>query len=372
MAEIRILAGGVAYRGVRSGALTSNAYWPTVVERADGELVLAMNLASAISAPDMRPYCCRSGDGGRTWTRPRKVFEPDESRHPVQATLRINQAPDGQLVGLAALLDRSRLDTPRTNPETGGTVPMQHAIVRSDNGGRTWSPPRPLKGPLDWDCYGEPSPIVPLSADRWLLPSLTRLDWEGRCPLGLKAFVMISADAGLTWPRAADVFNLWAERIICWEQKQTRLADGRILAVTWAFDAAAKKDLPNRYTFSADEGDSYAPSLESPLNGQTCTPLGLADNHVLCAYRRTDQRGLWAHLGRIDNAAWRPIEQTLLWGGDVESMPGAKDSSIEHMAALQFGFPWLVRLADGGVFLAFWCVEQGLSVIRWFRLAVEF
>lgn len=371
MADVRILGTGVVYRGAEQDTAMSNAYYPTAVQVSNGDLVVAMNIGASVSARSMRGYCCRSSDGGKTWTAPAKIFEPDESEHPVQSTVRINETSEGQIVGFATLLDRSRLDTPRTNPETGGTVAVKHAIVRSDDGGRTWAGPQLFKSPLDWHCYGEPSPILPLSVDRWLLPSLTRLNWEGVCPLGLKAFVMVSSDQGRTWPKAVDVFNLWADRIICWEQKQTRLTDGRLMAVTWAFDDTTKQNLRNRYTFSADEGDSYDPPLESPLNGQTCTPLGLDANHILCIYRRTDKRGLWAHLARIDATTWRPVEDTLLWGRDVEAMPGSKDSSIQHMAALKFGFPWLIRMDGGTVFLVFWCVEQGLSVIRWFRLAVE-
>ena len=368
MAEIRILDSGIVYRGPRPDTPMSNAYWPTVVELGSGELVVAMNIATAMSTPDTRAYCCRSSDGGKTWTAPEKIFEPDESEHPVQVTVRINRTPDEQLVGFTTLLDRSRIGSPRTNPETGGTVEMAHAIVRSDDGGLSWSGPQTFRSPLDWECYGEPSPILPLSANRWLLPSLTRLNWEGECPLDLKAFAMISEDQGLTWPRAVDVFNHWAERIICWEQKQTRLTDGRLLAVTWAFDTVAKQNLRNRYTFTSDEGDSYGASLESPLDGQTCTPLGLDGNHVLFAYRRSDKPGLWAHLAHINDTDWRPVAETLLWGGEVK---GLADSSIQHMTGLKFGFPQLIRAADGAVFLVFWGVEDGLSVIRWFRLAVE-
>ena len=245
-----------------------------------------------------------------------------------------------------------------------------HGVIRSPDG-EIWSELQSLEPPLDWRCFGEPSPILALSDTRWLLPSLTRLNWQGECPYGLKSFVMISDDAGRTWPRSVDVFNLWSDKIITWEQKQTVLRDGRILAVTWAFNNDSKENLPNLYTFSEDEGESYGPPLRSPLHGQTCTPLPLADGMVLFVYRRVDKNGLWAHLAEIKGTEWQTVTDTCLWGSDREAMPGAKDSSIQHMHQLQFGFPQLTLLQSGEIYVVFWAVEDGLSLIRSFRLAVS-
>jgi hypothetical protein len=310
-----------------------------------------------------------SADGGKTWSDPQKIFEPDETATRYSAGIRMSRIHDGTLAGFVNLLDRSDPDAPTTNRETGGTVPREHAVIRSKDG-RTWSDLEPFAYPIDWKCFGEPSPILALSAERWLLPSLTRLDWSGQCPHGLKSFVTISEDQGRTWPRLVDVFDLWSERTITWEQKQAVLSDGRIFAVTWAFNSDTKANLPNLYTFSEDEGDSYAPPLRSPLQGQTCTPLALPDNRILCVYRRVDRNGLWAHLAEIRDTDWLPMAETCLWGSDREAIPGAKDSSIQHQHNLQFGYPQLVHLEDGDLFAVFWAVEDGLSVIRGFRLGL--
>ena len=370
MAKISVLETGIVYRGAEPVTPTSNAYMPTVVQLADGQLVVAMNLGTSVGCRHMRPYCCRSTDNGSTWTAPAKVFEPDESAHPVQATVRISKTPAGKLIGFTTLLDRSRPGPSRTNPETGGTVEVDHAVVRSDDGGLTWSAPQVFESPLNWRCYGEPSPFVAVTDDRWLLPSLSRLDWDGNCPLGLKAFVLTSNDAGRTWPKAVDVFDHWSDGIICWEQKQIVLPDGRIFAVTWAFNSRTKKNLPNRYAISDDQGETYTPSLESPVQGQTCTPLVLDDNHILCVYRRTDKNGLWAHIARIDGTKWLPVTDAPIWGTDVQAM-GGLDSRMKNLRALKFGYPMLTRLTDGNIFVVFWCTENNLTNIRYFRLSVK-
>jgi hypothetical protein len=55
-------------------------------------------------------------------------------------------------------------------------------------------------------------------------------------------------------------------------------------------------------------------------------------------------------------------------------MPGIAivDSGIFlQMSTLKFGCPAIMHLKDGDAFVVFWCVEDCVSVIRWFRLQVE-
>lgn len=369
MNRINVVNSAVVYRGSPDDSHMRHAAFPCIAQMADGKLVVTMTIGRGRDSVDVRAYGVVSRDEGDTWSQPERLYEPDESKHPVSTGIRMSKATDGTLVGFVNLLNRSDPSALTTNPDPGGTVPRQHAIIRSADG-EVWSPLEPFEPPLDWQCFGEPSPILALSADRWLLPSLTRLNWQGQCPYGLKSFVMISEDQGKTWPRSVDVFDLWSKRIITWEQKQTRLSDGRILAVTWAFDSVAKEDLPNLYTFSEDEGESYGNPLESPLHGQTCTPLALSDNRILCIYRRLDKNGLWAHLAEIKGANWVGIAEQCLWGSDREAIAGGTDSSIEHQTGLQFGYPQLIRLDSGDFFVVFWAVEDGLSVVRSFRLQI--
>ena len=371
MKAINIRGMGLVYRGSLSHRHFKDAAHPSIAQMPDGELVATLNIGHTRSHPGVRSYCCRSLDGGENWTPPQKIFEPDERSHLVSTGIRMSQTAQGELIGFVNLLNRSIPDAPTTNRETGGTVEREHGIIRSNDGGRTWSKLEMFQPPLDWKCFGEPSPVLHLSDKRWILPSLTRLNWQGECPFGLKSIVMISEDGGRTWPKVTDVFNLWAEKKITWEQKQTIITDKRLLAITWVFDSLNKKNLPNRYTFSEDDGASYLPSLESPLHGQTCTPLALDRNHILCVYRRLDKNGLWAHLARIDGNDWIPLSEKCLWGENTEALAGSGDSSIQQQHALQFGFPQLIQLADGELFVVFWAMEEGLSIIRWFRLDIQ-
>lgn len=289
MTSINVQGTAIVYRGSQNDSRLRTAAFPSIAQMPDGKLVATMTIGREMGGVDVRCYSVVSRDEGETWSSPQQLFEPDESKHPVSTGIRMSRVHDGTLVGFVNLLNRSGPETATTNPENGGTVTREHAIIRSPDG-ETWSQLQPFRPPLDWHCFGEPSPVLALCANRWLLPSLTRLNWQGQCPYGLKSFVMISADQGKTWPRSVDVFDLWSKRIITWEQKQTCLTDGRILAVTWAFNSHTKEDLPNLYTFLENGGESYGVPLRSPLHGQTCSPLALPENHILCIYRRLDKK----------------------------------------------------------------------------------
>lgn len=370
MAIIQSLDTGVIYRGDENAPHFRNAYWGSVVELADGRLMAAMDISHHMTSRDARSYYSFSDYDGRTWTVPRIIWDGQGWGRPFHTTCRISKMPDGNVVGFMAIKDRSDPDKTHGNPETGGIVEMDQAVVRWDPRQHAWSQPQVMDYPVDWRHYECCHSIFAVTADKWLLPSAFRLDWNGDCPFGHKAFAFVSHDAGKTWPEIVDVFDLWDQQVICWEQKQTYLSDGRIFAVCWAFNSRTRKDHPNRYTFSNDAAESYGPPYESPLLGQTCTPIGLADSHVLCLYRRLDKNGLWAHLARIDGTGWEPLTEQLIWGGDVEALAGGVDSSIQNQKNLQFGFPNIIRLSDGDLFLVFWCVEGGLSNIRWYRLRV--
>ena len=207
-----------------------------------------------MGSPDVRCYWAESTDGARSWSTPQKIWEPDQATRRYSTGIRMSRAHDGSLIGFCNQLDfglMSEAPTPSTNTATGGSVPKLHGIIRSTDG-RSWSPPdfSPESWTaMDWHCFGEPSPILALSEDRWLLPSLTRTNWEGQpYPFGLKSFVWVSRDQGKTWAETVDVFDLWSgrpasERIITYEQKQCVLSDGRTYLPTYLPTGSSPKQL---------------------------------------------------------------------------------------------------------------------------------
>ena len=104
------------------------------------------------------------------------------------------------------------------------------------------------------------------------------------------------------------------------------------------------------------------------LIGQTQTPLVIGDDRMLVVYRRTDEPGLWLQDVRIEGDEWVNAGTQPLWGHSQQGSTRMGDSMVENFRALRFGAPSVVRLDDEAVFVVFWCYEDNVSVIRWFRL----
>lgn len=76
-------------------------------------------------------------------------------------------------------------------------------------------------------------------------------------------------------------------------------------------------------------------------------------------------------MSRLEGDVWTNEDDTPLWGAGVPGLVGESENMQENFAVLRFGAPCLVNLPDGDVFVAFWCVEDCVSNIRWFRLRVN-
>ncbi len=369
MSSIEVLDTGLIYRNPKPALRSRHAFFPSLIAMPDGELIATMDIGSAFEAVDVRSYVCRSTDGGQTWSEPKKIFEPDESRQKVSTTCRVNLMPDGTLMGWACCFKRSNTEIGLIDPATGGFVAKEFAVVRSSDAGKTWSDPEPVGLPYDWGFFETCSPPVPVG-DRLLVPSSPLIATDGSASDIDNGIAFVSEDGGKTWPKAATIFADRVGEPSAWELKLTRLSDGRVLAVCWSYDPKSDGPMPNRWATSADGGLTFGPALCTGIKGETCTPIGLEDNHVLCVYRGYEKLGLRAHLAKVKDDTWLPLEDISVWGGPSYGEE-KKDSKWAQMSSLQLGLPTLVRQPDGDVLAAFWCTENNVINIRWYRIRVH-
>ena len=368
--DIESIATGLIYRNPKPYLRSLHAYFPSVVLLPNGDLLATMVLGSAFESVDCHVYVARSTDSGDTWALEGPMYEGALDRA-TSETYRITCMDDGEIVAFGVRCDRSDPEEGLTNPETLGFVPTELTLFRSTDDGHTWSGPEIVVPPLVGPEFEICCPIVPLRDGRWLAPTSTWRAWDGTCPNGMKAIALCSYDRGQTWPEYVDVMDGHTEHIIHWEQKIIVLEDDRLLSVAWAFNEAKGEDLPNRYALSEDGGRSFGPPRSTGLSGQTLTPVHLGGNRVLCVYRRTDRPGLWATVARVEGDRWINEAEAPIWGAPVSTV-GNKDADtmVEAFHVLRFGAPCALILPDGEIFVAFWCVEDCVSNIRWFRLRV--
>ncbi|MCK5118139.1 MAG: exo-alpha-sialidase [Candidatus Latescibacteria bacterium] len=372
MQSIECLNTGIIYRNPKPHLRSVHAYFPSVVVLSDNELLAVLVLGSAFESTDFHVHVARSKDGGASWALEGPLYEPPTDRLTTDAC-RITRMPDGEIVALLAVFERPDPEEGLASHETLGFVPMEFVLLRSRDDGHTWTDPEPIASPLVGPAFELCCPILPQKSGRWLLPTSTWKSWEGDCPNGMKAIAFASTDQGKTWPEYVDVMDGYADSIIHWEQKIIELDGDRLMSVAWGFNEAEGVDLPNQYALSEDGGRHFGPPKSTGLLGQTLTPIRLPDGRILCVYRRMDQPGLWANLSRIEGDQWVNGSDAPLWGANTTGL--LKNGPTENMAAdfnvLKFGAPCATLLPNGEVFVAFWCVEDCVSNIRWLRVKIQ-
>ncbi|GAG12127.1 unnamed protein product, partial [marine sediment metagenome] len=90
----------------------------------------------------------------------------------------------------------------------------------------------------------------------------------------------------------------------------------------------------------------------------------------LSVYRRMDRPGLWANISRLKGSRWVNEDSEPLWGHRVNGLTGKSSSMVHNFSVLKFGAPCITSLPDGTIFVAFWCYEDCVSNIRWFKFNI--
>lgn len=361
---------GLIYRNPKPHVRSVHAYFPSVAVMANGEMLATMALGQAFESADSHTCVARSKDRGETWELQGPIYGGTTDRV-TSDYCRITALPDGEVVAFMIRSDRTdHPDEGLANPENLGFVPMDLLLLRSRDFGRTWSAPAVIQPPLTGPSFEMCSPIVPLKDGRWVLPTLTWPGWDGSCLNGIREIGLVSHDRGRTWPEYMDIMHEPGSKVFFWESKIVELGDGRLMAVAWVYDDNAHRDRPNHYALSTDGGKRWTRPISTGLPGQTLTPFVLDDGRILCVYRRMDNPGLWANLSHLEGETWINDAEQPLWGHQAAGLTGTSENMVRNFNVLRFGAPCITRLADGTIYTAFWCYEDCVSNIRWFKFRV--
>ncbi len=365
---LRIIKTGIIYQNPSPHLKSIHAYFPSVVVTGSGEMLTTVVLGEAFEAVDMHTYLFRSTDSGETWKNEGKLY-PGTKDHLTSDYARISILPDGELIILMLRANRSvHPDEGLTNAETLGFVPTEFITFRSKDHGHTWNGPNGFDSPLGDTPLELCSPITPVQDGRCFIPTSTWKYWDGSISAGYRMVALVSHDHGKSWPEHINVMVDPKQEIQYWESKIIEISDHRYLSVAWAYNQVTRKDLPNQFALSSDGGKSWSTPQSTGLSGQTLTPFLLDNGRILSVYRRMDKPGLWANISRIEDDQWINESSEPLWGQNVAGLTGAGDNMSHLFNVLKFGAPCITRLPDGTIYIAFWGVENCISVIRWFKI----
>jgi len=369
--ELEIADTGLIYRNPLPHVYARNAYFPSVIQLADGDLLASYTIGQAFESADLHTELSRSRDQGATWEHEGRLY-PGTTDRVTSETCRLSHGAEGEVIAYIIRHDRSRENYGFVNPDNLGFVEVEQLLFRSTDGGRTWSEPQLIEPPLEGPAFEMTSPIVPLRSGTWILPTCTWRGFDGYCPNGMKMVAFRSEDGGKTWPTYKDVMVDPQDNDIFWESKMVELSNGKILAAAWVYNQQADKDKENHYVITKDVGiDSpFTEPRSCGLQGQTLNFMEIEPGRVLTVYRRTDVPGLWANISRIDGDEWVNEAQYPLWGSGRSGLTSHSGNMAADFAVLRFGAPSLCRIGTGEIFVCFWAVEDMVSNIRWLKLRI--
>ncbi|MBP1993950.1 sialidase family protein [Paenibacillus eucommiae] len=360
---------GILYRNPMPHVYSKQAYFPSVIQLDNGELLASFCIGQAFEAEDLHTCLARSKDQGETWNFEGRLYPGTPDRVTSEAA-RLSHGKDGEVVAFVIRHDRSRTGQGLANPENLGFVEVELLLFRSRDGGASWDAPEQIDPPLVGPSFEMTSAIVPLRDGSWLLPTSTWRGWDGYCPNGMKMVALESDDQGKTWPSYQDVMVDDQNQIIYWESKIVELADGRLLAAAWAYNEHEARDLPNQYVVSDGRGKPFSSPKSTGLYGQTLNVAQLDDGRLLTVYRRMDEPGLWANISHLEGGEWINEEQIALWGNRITNLTSSSEDMVGNFTVLKFGAPSICRLQDGSWYISFWAVEDGVGNIRFIKLQI--
>lgn len=327
--------------------------FPSLVVRPDGEILCAFRRApdrrALWNAPanthtDANSYCVlvRSADNGRTWTREPELI----SAHPLGGSQDpcMVQLRDGTIVCASytwALIPPEGIGkVPQSAMHGGSYAFLGGYLVRSENGGRTWSGPivpMALPGDQSLNALGKPVPAYNRGAmierrDGRLSWVVVRADRTG--PNLLSVHLIDSADKGNNWtygcPVAEDTTVSFNETSLI----ETRKGD--LVAFIRTADFGGKA----AYARSTDGGKSFTKWRDAGFVGHPFHPLQLKDGRVFLVYGyRQPPFGIRAKLLNPDCS-------------DIETAP--EIVLRDDGGSGDIGYPWAALLADGRVLVAYY------------------
>jgi sialidase-1 len=331
------------------------AAFPSIVRRADGELILAFR-----RAPDRRVFgekgnshvdpnsylvLVRSKDNGKTWTGEPELIHA----HPFGGSQDpcMIQLNDGTIVcssyGWARVNDAVR----DTFPETlrhGNFVFMGGYLVRSQDGGKTWSgqilaPPVP--GDTAKTVFTTPVPaynrgaMIQDDAGRiyWAVAAQAQLD-----PRRTEVHLMTSDDAGLTWQYRCPIAQ--DDKVTFNETSLYQTPNGDIVA----FIRTANFDDHTVIVRSTDGGNSFEPWQSAGWQGHPHYALRLPDNRVFLIYGyRHDPFGIRARVLDPECTNFAEAEEIVLRDDGQGS---------------DLGYPWATLTDDGRILAVYYFHDQ--------------
>lgn len=301
--------------------------FPSICRTADGELLCVFYCGTEHISPDGKVVMVRSRDKGLTWSRPQVILDtPYDDRDPS-----IMQTRSGRILVNFFVRVPEKYDSDRTKR----TSPHVH-VAWSDDGGQTFSQPRPAAPTWRWNATSDE--VIQLPDGSLVMSVYGRLADDKTD----RASALFSSDDGETWNAAkrADIAIDGNGIVNFQEPALERTPDGTLICTLRTTDAGFHLYEAR----STDGGKTWSKPVDTFLHGQASNLLYHSSGVLFHSYRSWSQD--WKVLGTAGvfcepDKRWNPAKEfpIVRVGGDV-------------------GYPSAVELPDASIYCVYYSREH--------------
>lgn len=368
---IEYVEGHVVYENPRPHVRSRHGYFPGMVRLPSGELLCLFVLGEAFEAPNCTTWITRSTDNGRTWNLQGPLHDSPPGSFLMSDSLKAAVLHDGTLVAAGYRFHRLDPEKPIAIEETGGILPGDDLVCFSRDEGRSWSEPKVI--PRSWPELLEISGPCLQSASGDLIAIAAPYKMpDGSNPSGQIGMLLRSQDGGRSWDDRTVYFRTRAGNLTPLEARICEMEPGRLVALVWAYDYVADRHYPNHVTVSRDNGHTWSVPEDTGHWGQASSVLALGGDLLASIHaHRGEAPGLYVRIIDFFGDRWRPLEESVIWGGQSGQQTREGQDMVQMFNALRFGQPSLIHVGSDEFLATHWSIEEGQGRIRAHRLRIR-
>jgi sialidase-1 len=315
--------------------VNGGGYFPVLIRLQSGGLLAVLRGGAPHVGVKGRLDIVRSADGGRSWSPPQTVVDSaDDDRNPAFGQLR-----DGTiLLGYCIARGYDETGLKFASPDRAKRIFDGVYLVRSRDGGKTWSQPERSEG--IYSFYRGNGAISPYGkilqlADGTVWMSVYFEFFDGR---GHEVYVFRSKDGGKTWGDPTLVGSHYNETALL------ELPDGRVLAAMRS-QAGGHIALAS----SDDKGRTWSRPVQVTADREHPADLiRLKDGRILMTFgERNRPFGVHALLSADNGKSWDAQHPIVL---------------ADDAANIDCGYPSSVQLPDGRIVTMYYQVDDSNNV----------
>lgn len=324
-----------------------------------GKILAAHQIGEAFESVDGTTYISVSDDGGRSFSKPRRVFDKSNEKVVLNDNGKPTLLPDGRIAILGYMFYRDDPELPIGNPETGGLLPDEAFIAFSNDGGESFGERMVIK--TSFGNSVEASAPLTLLADGSIAAPITGFaDWDGVMKHRNCGRLLRSFDGGKTFEDSVVCTAFEGDGVTCFEQRMCQTEDGTIVVISWNENLKTGERMNNHITISTDNGKSFSAPIDTRIHGQASSIISLGENRVMTIHavrRDTEEPGIYAAIADISGGKWKLESIERIWKPDT---PVTKDKHMaEIFAYMKFGQPNGIITDDGKLLLCHWECKNG-------------